>query len=331
MSHLVLAGDIGGTNARLAIVEASAPTRARILHEARYRSATAPGLAALVVRYLAETDARPEAACFGIACPVVAGDCDAPNLPWKVNGPALAGEIGIPRTTIVNDFLAVGHGLHSLSDDEVAVLQAGDAVPHGPLAFIGAGTGLGQGFLLWDGSGYVVHPSEGGHTDFAPADALERDLLAHLASELGRVSVERVLSGPGIGRIYEFLKSAGVCEEQATVRDELAGTDPAPVIARHGLAGTDPLSVKTLEIFAGAFGTAAGNLALTVLASGGVYLAGGIAPKIVEHLASGNFIRRFHAKGRLSDLVARIPVRVILTDDVALYGAAAVAARRLMD
>ncbi|MBA3317835.1 MAG: glucokinase [Gemmatimonadales bacterium] len=331
MIHRVLAGDIGGTHTRLAIVEVSGPAEARIVHEARYPSSAAPGLAPHVIRYLAEAAVRPEVACFGIACPVVQDDCDAPNLPWKVNARVLAREIGISRTTIINDFRAVGHGLHSLSDEEVEVLQQGAPVLHGPIALIGAGTGLGQGYLLWNGSGYVVHPSEGGHADFAATDALQRDLLAFLAKEFGRVSSERVLSGAGIANIYRFLRSAGEAEEQAAVRDEMAGTDPAQVITRHGLAGTDPLSVKALEVFARIYGTAAGNLALTVIASGGVYLAGGIAPKIVSWLGSGSFMEAFRAKGRLSSVVARMPVRVILTDDVALYGAGAVAARGLMD
>jgi glucokinase len=329
MSERVLAGDIGGTNARFAILDVRGPTEARIVHEARYPSATAPGLASLVTRYLAEAGARPDVACFGIACPVIDGGCEAPNLPWKVDTRLLAREIGIPRTTVINDFRAVGHGLHSLSDDEVEVLQPGVAVAHGPIALIGAGTGLGQGYLLWEGSRYVVYPSEGGHADFSPTDGLQRDLLAILAGEFGRVSSERVLSGAGIGRIYRFLASAGVAEEQAAVRDEMAGNDPAAVVTRHGLAGTDPLSVKTLEVFSRAYGTAAGNLALTVLASGGVYIAGGIASKIVRRLAAGGFMEAFRDKGRLSGVMARIPVRVILAGDVALYGAAAVAADTL--
>lgn len=331
MSQRVLAGDIGGTNARFALVEVRGPADARILHEARYPSAEAPGLAPLVIRYLGEAGASPEVACFGIACPVVEGDCEATNLPWRVDARQLAGEIGIRRTTIINDFRAVGEGLHSLSDDEVAVLQEGVPAARGPIALIGAGTGLGQGYLLWNGSRYVVHPSEGGHADFAPADRLQRELLASLADSLGRVSSERILSGEGIVRIYRFLASAGVAPEQAAVREEMAGNDPAPVIVRLGLASGDPLSVQALDLFVRAYGIAAGNLALTVLATGGVYIAGGIAPRIVHRLASGGFMDAFRAKGRLSDVVARMPVRVILTGDVALYGAAAVAARTLLD
>ncbi len=329
MSHQVLAGDIGGTNARLAVVEVGGAVGTRIVHQARYRSSAAPGLASLVTRFLEETGAGPAVACFGIACPVLDGDCEAPNLPWAVNRQALAREIGIPRTAIINDFGAVGHGLQSLSDAEVVVLQQGTAVEGGPIALIGAGTGLGQSFLLREGDRYAVHPSEGGHADFSPTNALERDLLAFLALEFGRVSWERILSGPGLGNIYRFLKAAGIAEEQAAVRDEIAANDPAPVITRHGLAGTDPLSLRTLEVFAGAYGTAAGNVALSVLASGGVYISGGIAPKLIRQLTSGVFMEAFRNKGRLSSVGALMPVSVILTDAVALYGAAAVAAHML--
>ena len=331
MSHRVLAGDIGGTNARFALVDVSGEREARIVHESRYPSAEAPGLEPLVLRYLDEAPSRPEVACFGIACPVVEGECEATNLPWKVSARALAGEIGIPRTTIINDFRAAGEGLHSLSGDEVAVLQQGSPAVHGPIALIGAGTGLGQGYLLWNGSRYVVHPSEGGHVDFSPTDGLQRDLLASLAGEYGRVSCERILSGDGLERIYRFLASSGAAPEQARVREEMAGNDPAAVIVQHAMAGSDALSVKALDLFIRAYGTAAGNLALTVLATGGVYVAGGIAPRIAQRLASGGFMDAFRAKGRLSDVVERMPVRVILTGDVALYGAAAVAARTLID
>jgi glucokinase len=331
MTHRVLAGDIGGTNARFALVDVSGEADARIVHEARYPSAEAPGLAPLVLRYLDEAPSRPEVACFGIACPILEGECEATNLPWKVSARTLAREIGIPRTTIINDFRAAGEGLHSLSDDEVAVLQQGTPVTHGPIALIGAGTGLGQGYLLWEGSRYVVHPSEGGHADFSPTDGLQRELLASLAGEFERVSWERILSGDGLERIYRFLASVGVAPEQARVREEMAGNDPAAVIVHQAMAGTDALSVKTLDLFIRAYGTAAGNLALTVLATGGVYVTGGIAPRIVQRLASGTFMDAFHAKGRLSDVVERMPVCVILTGDVALYGAAAVAARPLLD
>jgi glucokinase len=323
MSHRVLAGDIGGTNARFAVVDVSGATEARIVHEARYPSREAPGLAPLVLRYLGEAPSRPEVACFGVACPVIEGECEATNLPWSLSARALAREIGIAQTTIINDLIAAGEGLHSLTDDEVTVLHQGSPEAHGPIALIGAGTGLGHAFLLWEGSRYVVHPSEGGHADFAPTDGLQRDLLSSLAAELDRVSWERILSGDGLERIHRFLASrAG---------REVAGNDEAAVIVQQAMAGTDTLSDRALDVFIRAYGTAAGNLALTVLATGGVYVTGGIAPRIVKRLASGSFMEAFRAKGRLSDVVERMPVRVITTGDVALYGAAAVAARTLLD
>jgi glucokinase len=185
--------------------------------------------------------------------------------------------------------------------------------------------------MLWEGSRYVVHPSEGGHTDFAPTDELQRDLLAWLTGELDHVSSERILSGEGLERIYRFLASAGAAPEQARVREEMKGDDAAKVIVRHAMAGSDALSEKALDLFVRAYGTAAGNLGLTVLATGGVYVTGGIAPRIVDKLRSGGFMDAFRAKGRLSDVVERMPVRVVLTSDVALYGAAGVAARTLLD
>jgi glucokinase len=323
MSRRVLAGDIGGTNARFALVDVSGEAEAWIVHEARYRSEEAPGLAPLVLRYLDEAPSRPDVACFGIACPVVDDECVGTNLPWTVSARTLAREIGIPDTTIINDLRAAGEGLHSLSDDEVVVLQQGTPEPHGPIALIGAGTGLGHAFLLWEGSRYVVHPSEGGHADFSPTDSLQRDLLTSLAGELDRVSWERILSGDGLERIHRFLASRA--------HREVAGNAEAAAIVHQAMAGGDALSEQALDVFISAYGTAAGNLALTVLATGGVYVTGGIAPRIVQRLSSGRFMDAFRAKGRLSDVVERIPVRVILTDDVALYGAAAVAARALLD
>jgi glucokinase len=331
MKHRVLVGDIGGTNARFAQVEVRGETRTRIVHQVKYPSEEASGLAPLVLRYLDEAPSRPEVACFGIACPVEDGVCEGTNLPWTVDARTLAREIGISRTAIINDFRAAGEGIHCLSDDDVAVLQEGAPVAHGPIALIGAGTGLGQGYLLWEGSRYVVHPSEGGHTDFAPTDELQRELLASLAGELDRVSWERVLSGDGLQRIYRFLASAGVAPEQARVRQEMAGKDAAKVIVQHAMARTDALSQRSLDLFVRVYGTAAGNLALTVLATGGVYVMGGIAPRIVDRLRSGGFMEAFRTKGRLSDVVERMPVRVVMTSDVALYGAAAVAARTLLD
>jgi glucokinase len=323
---IVLAGDVGGTNARLATVEIDGRS-ARIVQPKRYASHDYPGLAPIVRLFCEETGTRPDRACFGVACPVVGDDCTAPNLPWTINARALAGEIGIPRTTLINDFVAVGYGIETLGPSDLATLQEGTAEAQGPIALIGAGTGLGQGFLIWEGDHYRVLASEGGHGDFAPADDLQAGLLRFLREEFGHVSWERLLSGHGIANIYRYLLSAKLAPEQPSVRAELDREDPAAVITRHALGGSDCLSVRAVDLFCEILGAQAGNLALTVMATGGVYLAGGIAPRFAERLASGPFMAAFRNKGRLSELLSRIPVHVIVNASAALLGAAAVAAR----
>jgi glucokinase len=323
---IVLAGDVGGTNARLATVELDGRS-ARIVDSERYTSHEFPGLAPIVHRFLEATGARPERAGFGIACPVAGDDCTAPNLPWSINAKELARDIGIPRTAIINDLVAVGHGIEMLGAEDLATLQAGIPEREGPIALLGAGTGLGAGFLVWDGDHYRVLASEGGHTDFAPSGETQIALLRFLAKELGRVSWERLLSGPGIANIYRFLLASGVAPEQPAVRAELEADDPAAVIGRHGVAGTDCLSKRALELFWEILGAEAGNLALTAVSTGGVYVAGGIAPRLAPHLDPERFLRSFRNKGRLSPLLARMPVHVIMNPKVGLLGAAAVAGR----
>jgi glucokinase len=323
---IVLGGDVGGTNARLAVVELDGRA-ARIARERKYQSRDYPGLAPIVRRFFEEEGARPDRACFGIACPVVGDDCTAPNLPWTINARQLAGEIEIPRTTIINDFAAVGYGIESLGPSDLTTLQEGKLEPHGPIALIGAGTGLGQGFLVWERDHYRVLASEGGHSDFASRGPLQAGLLEFLGREFGRVSWERLLSGPGMVNTYRYLLASAVEAEQATVRAEMGREDTAAVIVRHALAGTDRLCDRALDLFCEILGAQAGNLALTVVATGGVYLGGGIAPRIVGRLKSGPFLEAFRDKGRLSGLLARIPVRVIMNPNVALLGAAAVAGR----
>jgi glucokinase len=321
----VLAGDIGGTNARLAVVEVAAGVT-RIASERRFPTHGTPGLAPIVREFLAGTGPAPQHACFGIACPVVDGDCRTPNLPWTVNARTLAADIDIPDTRIINDFDAVGYGLARLAPTDFVSLQRGTPTPHGTIGLIGAGTGLGEGFLVWDGERYRVHSSEGGHATFAARDAVEWGLRAALLDEFGRVSCERILSGAGLVRVYRHLAATGFAPEQPQIVEEMKRDDPAAVVSAHALAGDDALSVKALDIFASAYGAKAGDLALTLLATGGVYLAGGIAPRIASKLADGSFITAFRSKGRLSDLAARIPVQINMNPDVGLLGAAAAAA-----
>jgi glucokinase len=323
---IVLAGDVGGTNARLAMAELDGSS-VQIARERTYPSRDYPGLTPIVQRFCEEAGCRPDRACFGMACPVVGDDCTAPNLPWTVNARTLAAEIGIPRTTLINDFVAVGYGIELLAPSDLATLQEGSPTPHGPIALIGAGTGLGQGFLLWEGDHYRVLASEGGHADYAPRGKQQTELLEFLRQQFGRVSWERLLSGPGLVNAYRYLVASGVAPEQATVQAEMANGDAPAVIVRHGLAKTDRLSDRAVDLFCEIYGAQAGNLALAVVATGGVYLAGGIAPRIAERLGSGPFLTAFRDKGRMSDLLSRIPVHVIMTPKVGLLGAAAVAGR----
>ena len=321
----VLAGDVGGTNARLAIVDVGA-NRAKIVREHKYPSHDYPGLAPIVRQFLAEVGAKPSRACFGIACPIVGDECRAPNLPWVVNVRVLRRTIGIKRTAIINDFLAVGYGLPLMRGPDVITLQEGERAKQGPIGLVGAGTGLGQGHLTWDGDRYRVHSSEGGHADFAPMDQLTGELGQWLREEYGHASWERVLSGPGLVNIYKFLASRG--GEAAQVRSEMNREDPAAVITRRGLEGSDALCEKALDVFAACFGAQAGNVALAVLASGGVYLAGGIAPRIAEKLRGGSFVAAFRNKGRLSAFLSKVPVHISVNTNVGLLGAAVAATQQ---
>ncbi len=323
---IVLAGDVGGTNARLALAEVDGHG-VRIASQERYHSADYSGLGPIVNRFVREMGTRPDRACFGIACPVVGEDCVAPNLPWTVNVHRLAAEIGIERSGIINDFVAVGYAVEVLALTDVATLQQGIPVPRGPIVLIGAGTGLGQGLLLWEKDHYEVAPSEGGHSDFAPTGDLQIEMLRALTARFGRVSWERLLSGPGIANIYECLRAAGVAPEQPTVRAELDTEDDGTVIVRHALDANDLLCMHAVEAFWQMLGAQAGNLALTLVATGGVYIAGGIVPRLVQRLDPGMFLAAFRNKGRLSSLLEKVPVHIITNPSVGLLGAAAVAGR----
>jgi glucokinase len=324
----VLASDVGGTNARFAIVAVAAGT-ARIVHQRQFASQDAPSLVSIAQQFISESGEQSlPAACFGVACRVIEGVCRPANLSWTIDERELAAAIGIPRTTIINDFDAIGHGLPLLAPSDLVTLQRGKPVEHGTIALIGAGTGLGEAFLVWDGVRYRVRPSEGGHVNFAARDDLEWGLYAALHAELGHVSCEHVVSGPGLVRIYRYLLAAAGGVEPELIRDELRRDDPAAVIARYGLANYDPVCAQAVDLFTTLLGARAGDLALTVLAAGGVYVAGGIAPHMVDKLRAGPFLESFRDKGRLSDFMDRVPVHLIANTNVGLLGAGAVAASR---
>jgi len=307
----VLAGDIGGTHARLALVEVERGG-AWVREDRTFPSQEAPGLAPLIEEFLRGKRPRPRRACFGIAGPVANGRVVGTNLPWSVEAGALGEAIGIRDIRLINDFAAVGYGIPLLGADDLVTLQRGEPVERGPIAVFGPGTGLGAGFLLWESGSYRVCPSEGGHATFAPRTAGELALHAFLSKRYEHVSCERVISGPGLAGIYESLTGRG---------------DDAGAISERALAATDPAAIEALDLFAATFGAEAGSFALTVLATGGVYLAGGIAPRIVAKLEDGAFMAAFRCKGRMAELLERVPVHVIMSPDVGLLGAAAAATR----
>ncbi|HEX6537466.1 MAG TPA: glucokinase [Gemmatimonadaceae bacterium] len=319
----VLAGDIGGTHARLAVVDITRHT-IRVVEAHAYASRDFPGLAPIVREFLAAAGATFDRACFGVACPVVGGDCETPNLPWTISARRLAAEIGIARTRVINDLDAIAYGIDRLGPGDVVTLQPGRPVERGVVGIIGAGTGLGQAFLAWEGGRYRPRPSEGGHASFAAANEVEWELQRHLAARYGHVSAERVLSGPGLLNIYQFLAERTPGRVAPSVHAEVQ-REGGVAVSRHALAGTDGLCADALTIFAGAYGAQAGNLALTVLATGGVYVVGGIAPSIIDKLRDGTFIAAFRAKGRLADLLERIPVHVVMNPSIGLFGAAVAA------
>jgi glucokinase len=268
------------------------------------------------------------AACFGVAGPVIEGRCNATNLPWTIEEGRLAQAIPAPRVRLLNDLEAAAHGVLQLRPDEMENLQAGRAQP-GNMVLVAAGTGLGEALLVWDGRRHWPIASEGGHADFAPRTDREIDLLRHLRGRFSRVSYERLLSGPGLFNIYRFLRESGHAPEPQWLGDRMAREDPAAVISEVGLAGGHPLCVEALDMFASIYGAEAGNMALRTMAVGGVFVGGGIAPRIRAKLADGTFIAAFRNKGRLSDMIAAIPVHLVLNPRAPLLGAAR-AARELL-
>lgn len=317
---LVLAGDVGGTKTLLALVDPDC-VPLRTASERLFASSPFPGLAPIVLQFLAGNREPVSAACFGVPGPVLGGECRTPNLPWLISERDLARETGVPRVRLINDFAAAAMGVLALPPEAFATLQEGVPDAHGTIAVIGAGTGIGQAFLFWDGKRYRANPTEGGHAGFAPQGELQRDLLAYLEGSFQPVSVERAVSGPGLVRIYRFLVERGV-SSWPEVGQAMAHEDPGEVIARHALARSDLACEQALDLFVAAYGAEAANLALRGLATGGVFVGGGIAPKILPRLRDGAFMSAFLNKGRMSDLLRRIPVQVVLEARAGLLGAA---------
>jgi len=321
---MILAGDIGGTKTNLAIYSSEAGPRAPLV-EATFPSGEYPSLETLAREFLAGVDLPVDRGAFGVAGPVVSGQATITNLPWVMDEEQLQEGLNLSAVRLLNDLVAVAHSVPVLEGTDLHTLNQGEAEPGGAIAVVAPGTGLGEAYLTWDGGRYRARASEGGHASFAPDTPVQLDLLRFLLGRFEHVSCERVCSGKGLPNIYAFLKESGRAEEPDWLAEQLAeADDPTPVIVRAALDGDRPcdLCVLTLNMFVSILGSEAGNVALKVLATGGVYLGGGIPPRILSALDSGRFTAAFQNKGRLADLLGRIPVHVILNPKAALLGAA---------
>ena len=313
----VLAGDIGGTNARLAVFQVEGE-RYEVEVEETFPSRDYASLVEVVQTFLAGHGVRCRSACFGVPGPVMHGRAQTTNLPWLVEASRLAEGAGIPRVAILNDLEAQAHGIATLAAGDLLTLNGGRPDASGNRALIAAGTGLGQAGLYWDGQTHRPFATEGGHASFAPETELQFALRRHLGARFGHVSWERVVSGPGLVNIYEFLLEYRGVEE--------ANRLAAAAISEAALAGRSGLCSEALDLFVELYGVEAGNLALKIMATGGLYIGGGIAPRIVEKLQGPVFLEAFLAHGRMRPLLEVIPVRVILNERTALRGAARYAA-----
>ncbi|MFT3921305.1 MAG: glucokinase [Myxococcales bacterium] len=325
MDHL-LAGDIGGTKTALSLYARDPQSGYRDVAHARYVSAEYSGLAPIIRDFLqaalgAGAHDSVRAAAFGVAGPVENGVCKTTNLPWIIEQRLLSQILGAP-VGLINDFHAVALGIGELMPEDFEVLQVGQRDPEGPAAILGAGTGLGEAILLpGPGGGVQVIASEGGHVDFAPRNQLELELLQFLWSRHRRVSVERVVSGPGIKTLYDFVIESQQAPESGQVREALEKEDPSKVIGEHGVAGTDAACEKAVDLFVSLYGSEAGNLALKILPRGGLFVAGGVAPKLIAKIRDGSFMHALLDKGRLSSALMQLHVAVVMNPHVGLFGA----------
>ena len=348
---MILAGDIGGTKTNLALydwmTERVEPVRLESFHSADYKSleeildefltppAPPRALEELEQAQVGDTheEAAPPAepvklaaACFGVAGPVIDNHSHTTNLPWVVDGSTIAKRFDIPRVQLLNDLESTAYGILMLRPDEVEVLNAGTPPKkRQALALIAAGTGLGEAILFWDGKTYRPMASEGGHADFAPNNDNEIELLRYLRGQYLHVSYERVLSGPGLHAIYEYLRDTKK-NEPTWLAEKIKAGNPAAEIAEAGLKGQADIAKQALDLFASIYGAEAGNLALKALSLDGVYVGGGIAPKLIKKLQDGTFMKAFTNKGRYERLLSTMPVKVVMNQHTALLGAASVAA-----
>ncbi|CAN1211145.1 glucokinase [Tumidithrix helvetica PCC 7403] len=331
---IILAGDVGGTKTLLCLAEPQAEGNPKVLFEARYPSASYEHLSLMVRVFLHQAqeelgyEPQPSKACFGIAGPVIDGTSELTNLGWLLESQHLSEELNIEGVKLINDFAAIGYGVLGMQKSDLCTLQEGKAIAKAPIAILGAGTGLGQAFLTWHGNSYEVYASEGGHADFAPQTEIEIGLLKYLVSRYSRVSVERVVSGKGIVDIYRYLRDSEFAQESEQICDLVhncdlgkSDQDPAATISAAALAKEDVISEQTMLLFTKLYASEAGNMALRLLPYGGLYIAGGIAPKILPLLQQPQFLAAIKRKGRVSYLLDNIPIHIVTHAGIGLIGA----------
>ena len=321
---MILAGDVGGTKVNLALYD-FVGGQLKEVRSQRFPAKDYSGLETIVKEFLAAD--KVTSACFGVPGPVREGRLRLTNLPWTIDSRELQTQLDIPYVFLINDLEANGYGIAELQPDQIFTLSEGDPSQIGNRALIAAGTGLGEGLLTWNGRQHIPYPSEGGHADYAPRNEDEIDMLRFLKQKYnGRISWERVVSGMGITNIFEFWRDVRGLEVPAWLGEAIAAVDdPNAVIVENALKAKSEICEKTLDTFVSAYGAESGNLALKILAVGGLYIGGGIAPRIIEKLKDGTFLKAFTDKGRLSQLLVNTPVRVILEPRAAVLGAAAYA------
>ncbi len=317
---MILAGDIGGTNTRLALFE----NGELVFPERKFSSKSYSGLEEIVQEYLKFQRKKISRACFGVAGAVRNGLCKTTNLPWVLDERELSRSLRAP-TTLLNDLQANAHGLKKLKSEELFLLHAGNPEGVGNQALIAAGTGLGEAGLFWDGNAHHPFACEGGHTDFAPRDEMEVELFFYLKKKYPHVSYERVISGPGLEEIYQFLIETGRNQESPKFKKEAKQRDAASVISEWGLLNKDPACSRAVDWFVSLYGAEAGNVALKFLSLGGFFVGGGIAPRLLEKMKSGSFVEAFLDKGRFRALLESISIWIVLNENTALLGAASYA------
>jgi glucokinase len=319
---MILAGDIGGTKTILGLFDKEHGPHMPLLEE-KFKSDDYPSLKSMVVDFLSRHKAQPELASFGVAGPVHDNRVYVTNLAWEVDGRKLSQALDGSPVYLINDLHSIASAIPTLEEDDLQTLKQGESDEEGPISVIAPGTGLGEAFLFWDGTRYRPIPSEGGHTDFAPATRLELELLAFMQKRFKHVSYERVCSGLGIPNLYQFLRESNRYSEPSWLAEALEQKEEkTPTIVKSAIEGTSELCVAALDLFMAILGSEAGNLVLQVLATGGVYLGGGIPPRILPQLRTGPFLEAFTRKGRFSELLNEVPVLVIVNPKVGLFGAA---------